>query len=42
VMRILALPSDLQLMALIALGHPARRDQRSHRRPLEEFIVQEI
>ncbi len=37
----LGLPDRLELMAVIALGHPAHRQQKSHRRPLEELIVLE-
>lgn len=35
----LDLPERLELMAVIALGHPAHRKQQSHRRPVEELIV---
>ncbi|ROR03103.1 nitroreductase family protein [Desulfosoma caldarium] len=35
----LGLPDRLELMAVIALGYPAHRRQKSHRRPLEELIV---
>jgi hypothetical protein len=28
-------------MAVVAIGHPAHRNQSSHRRPLEELIVLE-
>jgi nitroreductase len=37
----LKLPARLELMAVVAVGHPARRDQKSQRRPLEELIVLE-
>ncbi|MBU2537089.1 MAG: nitroreductase [Proteobacteria bacterium] len=40
--RILDLPANLDLMAVIALGHPSRRDQKSQRKPLAEFIVKEL
>jgi len=36
---ILGLDKNLELMAVIALGRPARRDQKSSRRPLSEVIV---
>jgi nitroreductase len=39
--EILKLPERLELMAVVAAGHPARRDQKSHRRPLEELILLE-
>lgn len=42
VSRILGLSGDLELMAIIAIGHPSRRDQQSHRKPLAEFIVKEL
>ena len=35
------LPDRLELMAVVAIGHPAHRNQTSHRRPLEELIVAE-
>lgn len=39
VRTLLKLPERLELMAVIALGHPAHGQQSSHRRPLEELIV---
>jgi nitroreductase len=39
VQRILELPERLDLMAIVAVGHPAHRSQSSHRRPLEELIL---
>jgi nitroreductase len=41
VREILELPARLELMAVVAVGHPARRDQKSHRRPLAELILLE-
>jgi len=38
---LLDLPERLELMAVVAVGHPAHRNQTSHRRPLEELIVAE-
>ena len=38
---ILELPERLELMAVIAIGHPAHQSQSSHRRPVEELIVLE-
>ena len=35
----LGLPARLELMAVVAAGHPAHRNQSSHRRPVEELIV---
>jgi nitroreductase len=39
--EILNLPKRMELMAVVAVGHPARRDQKSQRRALEELIVLE-
>ena len=39
VVRTLQLPERLELMAVVAVGHPAHRNQKSHRRPIEELIV---
>ena len=41
VIEILNLPERFELMAVVAVGHPAHRDQKSHRRPLEELILLE-
>ena len=38
----LKLPKSLELMAVVAVGHPARRDQSSQRRPVEELILLEM
>ena len=37
--KLLGLSDDLDLMAVIALGWPKNRDQRSRRLPLDELIV---
>ncbi len=37
--NLLGLGDHLELMAVIALGHPARRDQKSRRRDMDELIV---
>ncbi|NPA94523.1 MAG: nitroreductase family protein [Thermodesulfobacteria bacterium] len=37
--ELLGLGDNLELMAVIALGHPARKDQKSRRKPMEELIV---
>lgn len=42
VRRLLGLPDGLDLMAVIAIGHPDRRDQQSHREPLDHFILKEL
>lgn len=39
--QLLNLPERLELMAVLAVGHPAHRNQTSHRRLLEELIVAE-
>lgn len=38
----LELPEGLELMAVIAVGHPARTDQRSDRKGVEELLVKEF
>ncbi len=40
--EILGLDSRYDLMALLAVGHPVHRNQRSRRRPLADFILKEI
>ncbi len=39
VRQLLSLPENLELMAVIALGHPAHRNQSSTRKGLAEVIV---
>jgi nitroreductase len=41
VVKVLTLPERLELMAVVAVGHPAHRNQSSHRRPVEELILLE-
>ena len=41
VRTVLELPERLELMAVIAIGHPAHTRQQSQRRPVEELIVYE-
>ncbi|MGC9194598.1 MAG: nitroreductase family protein [Syntrophobacteraceae bacterium] len=41
VIDILKLPDRMELMAVVAVGLPAHRNQKSHRRPVEELIVLE-
>ncbi len=41
VLDVLGLPDRLELMAVVAVGYPAHRDQTSHRKPLEELVVLE-
>jgi nitroreductase len=39
VLKLLDLPERLELMAVVAIGHPLHRNQTSHRRPIEELII---
>ncbi len=39
VIKLLELPDRLELMAVVAVGHPFHRNQTSHRRPIEELVV---
>lgn len=39
VSRLLELPERLELMAVVAIGHPLHRNQTSHRKPIEELVV---
>jgi nitroreductase len=39
--EVLKLPDRLELMAVVAVGHPAHSKQNSHRRPIEELIILE-
>jgi len=36
---LLDLPPQMKLQAVVALGHPKNRDQKSERRPLDDLIV---
>ncbi len=40
--RILGLDSRLDLMAVVAIGHPLHRKQSSQRKPLQEVILKEF
>ncbi|MEW6327717.1 MAG: nitroreductase [Thermodesulfobacteriota bacterium] len=42
VSEIVSLPSHLELMAVVAIGHPAHRNQTSERKGLEELILKVI
>lgn len=42
VCEILALPSSLELMAIVAIGHPAHRNQTSQRKELKELLLKNI
>jgi len=39
VRELLGLPENMELMAVLALGYPAHREQQSDRQPLEQLIV---
>ena len=39
---ILELATNLDLMAILAIGHPAHHDQKSQRKPLNEFIIKDL
>ena len=39
--EVLKLPERLELMAVVAVGHPAHSKQSSQRRPIEELIILE-
>ncbi len=39
--EILKLPDRFELMAVVAVGHPAHQNQKSHRQPIAELIVLE-
>jgi nitroreductase len=41
VVETLKLPERLELMAIVAVGHPANRNQKSNRHPIEELILLE-
>ena len=41
VIEILKLPERIDLMAIVAVGHPAHHNQKSHRRPIEEMMLLE-
>jgi len=41
VIEVLKLQPRHELMAIVAVGHPAHRDQSSHRRPVDELILLE-
>lgn len=42
VIRVLKLDDDHDLMALLAIGHPAHHRQKSSRKPLDHFILKTI
>ncbi|MBC8316375.1 MAG: nitroreductase [Desulfobulbaceae bacterium] len=39
---ILGLSSDFDLMAVMAIGHPAHRNQKSNRKDLDDFILKKF
>jgi nitroreductase len=42
VREVLDLPSHLELMAIMAMGHPRHRRQHSERKPLAELVLKEL
>lgn len=40
--KVLSLGDTYDLMAVLAIGHPQHRNQKSQRKPLADFILQEI
>ncbi len=42
VREILELPKNLDLMAVVALGHPSDRNQTSSRKPLADVVLKEV
>jgi len=42
VRELIGLPETLELMAVIAIGHPARSDQKSSRKDMSEVLLKEI
>ena len=42
VRALLEMPEDMELLAVIAIGHPAHRDQKSHRKDLSEILLKEV
>jgi nitroreductase len=39
---VFSLEDNFDLMAVLAMGHPQHKDQKSQRKPRAEFILQEI
>jgi nitroreductase len=42
VKKLLGVPDEMELMAVVALGHPASRDQVSRRKGLSEVVIKEM
>lgn len=42
VLQILELPGTLDLMAVVAVGHPTERRKSSHRREISEVLLKEV
>jgi nitroreductase len=40
--EILEAPEPYELMAVLAVGHPKHRQQKSHRKPLSELVFKEV
>jgi nitroreductase len=42
VRSLLGIPEELELMAIVALGHPAQRNQTSDRKDISEVLIKEL
>jgi nitroreductase len=42
VRAILEIPEDFELLAVIAIGHPAHRNQKSRRKDISEILLKEV
>jgi len=42
VLTLLGLPEELELMAVVAVGHPARRERRSRRKAVSQVLLKEL
>jgi nitroreductase len=42
VRRLLGVPEEMELMAVIAVGHPGERNQSSHRKDLKDLLLKEL
>jgi hypothetical protein len=42
VRELCGLPETMELMAVVALGHPAGRGGQADRRPVEEVLIKEL
>lgn len=40
--RFLSVPESYELMAVVCLGHPAKKERRSHRQPLTDLVFSKL